>query len=441
MKHSFVIRPQAKPAIRKASRSTIEGYFVGLSNPLRESAWLDTNNRYRVNCVKRVEDDAKWARAHSAGLITKRKHSHLTAYVGASAPTHVVDGWSFLGRAIDCALRGDTYSSAHFAYYAELRAAMALLASEGIGIFSKKHAFVGHGSTAFFPTSKANAGTHAVVWPLFRYWSSLPRATELLNNLIQPEQIPLSSWLSAKKIPLSTTAVGKRWLSRWGLDLENALEDHNARNLASYRPSEFRYASSYGASGIADFVSALWKLFEPGVARRFERIERYLLRSAVRKGGGLESDEIAQVGLTELQSKEWEEFLSSEDDPLPLVLSETSSSIEDSTCHLRMISRAALLLFVASGSARNLLKNANYTSDTISFWWKKHGIDRGLWNPTNVPDDPLDAWEDITLVIDELAAWRSANTRPSVEDLRKSQHQNINELGALELIGIWSLLP
>jgi hypothetical protein len=53
----------------------------------------------------------------------------------------------------------------------------------------------------------------------------------------------------------------------------------------------------------------------------------------------------------------------------------------------------------------------------------------------------LDIWADVALAIADLTAWRAANGGASLRDLRSMQQQHIPELGALELIGIWSLLP
>jgi hypothetical protein len=442
----FVILPKAKPIISAASRASVESYFIGRTSPQREASWLDIKNRYRVDCTHTFEDDVK--RAKSLGKpLSASKHKQLTAYVSASAPTHVIDGWSFLGRAVDCALRGDTYSAAHFAYYAELRAAMALLASEGIGIFSRRHAVIGDtGSTPFpkapeFGRGKNAEGTHRVVWPVFRFWSSLRRASELLDELIQPEQISLSTWLSAKAIPVSAKAIGQRWLAEWGIDLETVREDHDTRNLASYRPSALRSPPPYGANNTAEFVTSLWRMFEPGIGRRFPEIERQLLRRAVRTGGGLSPNEIEQIGFAAFEAANWNNFFSAADESLPFYFAESATTIEESTCHLRMISRAALLLFVASGSSRQLLQNAGYTTETIAFWWKQHGIDRGLWSPSDIPDDPMDAWADVTIAIEELAAWGNDNANASLRNIRQLQQQHISELGAFELIGIWSLLP
>jgi hypothetical protein len=431
----FKIDAAAKPIVRSASRTSIEAYFIDLPSPQREQEWLANDNRYREECVSIFESDAK-------RTLTKHKHKHLKAYVGASSPTHIIDAWSFLGRSIDCALRGDTYSASHFAYYAELRAAMALLASEGVGIFSGIHAIVGTTASLRFPRN-GKKGTHAVIWPLLRYWSTLTRSGDLFDGLIQPEQLSLSTWLHGLRSPIPVSAIGRSWLASWGLDLANFQQDHDIRNLASYRPSELRLAPAIGSATIAEFICSLWNLFEPGTDRRFQQLERYLLRQAWKTGGGnapTQAD-IERVGLTPAKATEWAAFLAVTDDPLPLEYAENTVPIEDATCHLRIISRAALLLFVASGAVRQKLQRAGYTIDTISFWWKRQGTDRGLWDTTDLPDDPLDAWADVANAINDVTLWRDGNRNASMRQFRQDQRGNITELGSFELVGIWSLLP
>jgi len=63
----------------------------------------------------------------------------MTGYVAVSAPLHCADGWSFLGRAVAAILLGDATAARHLGYYAELRAAMSLMAAHGVGIFNRTH--------------------------------------------------------------------------------------------------------------------------------------------------------------------------------------------------------------------------------------------------------------------------------------------------------------
>src|SRR5690606_32342474 len=123
-------------------------------------------------------------------------------YVAASSVLHVFDGWSYLGRAIECALRGDIDASRHLAYYAELRAAMSVLGSEGVGIFSSHHVAIDSLGVVHRINRKTRKdwqrlATHQFVWPCLEYWSSLSRASELLGQVIRPRGIEFSEWLDA----------------------------------------------------------------------------------------------------------------------------------------------------------------------------------------------------------------------------------------------------
>ncbi|HUD46425.1 MAG TPA: hypothetical protein VMR33_06325 [Candidatus Baltobacteraceae bacterium] len=436
---SFKIETRHKQLLRRASRQKVEDYFDELPRGFRATNWLRDTNRYRRLCTTHYERDVKPV----PPLVKDRQ---LTAYISASSPAHVIDGWSFLGRAVDAALRGDAYSAIHFGYYAELRAAMSLLASEGIGIFSSRHPVVDDaGRTHLFPPGKQKASTHSVVWPVLRYWATLSRAEGLLDELVNPNSIRLSSWLNALGASKPVRAVAQQWLSFWGLDLAVVDDDHDSRNLASYRPSEFRLPHRLDVYELTQFVEELWQLFEPGVGRRFPNLERLLLRNAWRKSSRRAPavHDVESLGMTTSEASDWIAFLQKADDPLPLRLAEKRVPVEDSDCHLRIISRAALLLFVATAAGRRLLSNAAYSLNDVRFWWGRHGEDRALWNIAESPADPQDLWADIAESINDSSAWRAryAGGRPSLREWRTSQTGALSSFGGFELVGIWGLLP
>lgn len=227
----FDLKGTHKSVLRKASRRKIEEYFINLPASVRSVDWLRESNRYRYRCISRYSVDLQ-------ATPSRVNHRQLMHYVGASAPTHVIDGWSCLGRAVDATLRGDPYSATHFGYYAELRAAMSLLSSEGIGVFLNRHPIIDDaGATQPFPKA---VPTHKVIWPILKYWATLKRAADLLDDLVSPRSIRLSNWLTGTAAKIPVRAVAQHWLASWGLDLAVADDDHSSRNLASYRPSEFR---------------------------------------------------------------------------------------------------------------------------------------------------------------------------------------------------------
>jgi len=114
--------------IRSLSRSNVEVTFSGLKPFIARSKWLGVTNRYSKDTIAKIKSDA------SAKKI--REPQQLSQYISASCLLHCSDGWSYLGKAILSILRGDPHRARHLAYYAELRAAVALLATEGIGIFN-----------------------------------------------------------------------------------------------------------------------------------------------------------------------------------------------------------------------------------------------------------------------------------------------------------------
>jgi hypothetical protein len=54
--------------------------------------------------------------------------------LAASAPNHCMDGWSYVSRSLSSLLAGDPHAARHLAYYAQLRAALSLLANLGVGV-------------------------------------------------------------------------------------------------------------------------------------------------------------------------------------------------------------------------------------------------------------------------------------------------------------------
>ena len=117
-----------------ANRSGVQNAISQLSVHWKKGSWIARSNRYRKEADKEVRTDEKSGRGVAG--------AQLAQYVAASAIVHCYDGWSYLGRALEAEMAADPDAAIHLAYYAELRAAMALLASEGIGVFDAHHAVV-----------------------------------------------------------------------------------------------------------------------------------------------------------------------------------------------------------------------------------------------------------------------------------------------------------
>lgn len=260
-----------KATLLKSSRQPIERAFAQLRPYFRRQRWLGLNNHYRSNSTQVLEQDV---RANSI------REAHLAQYVAASALLHCADGWSFLGRALDCHTRGDAESALHLAYYAELRAAISLLATEGIGIFDDPSVAVNPSGTCH---SVRGHRTHVIAWLALEHWADNGHAGDLLADVIFVGGNSLRTWLDnfQRSTVLNRRRIASKWLKGWGLDLRRFIADRQARNEVSYRPSQLMPTPRVRVLETSQFTCELWKLHEPSGESRFEVLDRYLLRRSI----------------------------------------------------------------------------------------------------------------------------------------------------------------
>ncbi|MHB1246326.1 MAG: hypothetical protein ACYCZH_07780 [Sulfuriferula sp.] len=331
---------------------------------------------------------------------------------------------------------------------------MSLLASEGIGVFNNRHPIIaasGNSTTAITQLEvwdkslgkyrKGGAGTHVAIWPLLSHWCVHSRAANLIDNLIAPEGSGLSLWLEALGIPTPVGAISQNWFRQWGIDLIHLSEDHESRNMVSYRPSELRLPSPPSAQEAITFISALWELFEPQSGGRFPQVERELLRKIVRDIGDptkIDAGKIRdKLGMDQTAAENWVKFLTSNDDPQPLVFAGKSSHVEDKNCSLQVISRAALLLFLATSSTRKHFIDAGYSPGMLEFFWKRLCEVRFLGPIESLPDDPIDLWGDIKDHINDV---KVSSEGVSLGAWRNEQPHVANQIVGLELAAVWGLV-
>lgn len=422
-----------KSKLRTASREFPERYFVELPAHTKGKRWLAASNRYRERCVTKFEKDLKPPATIDNNQIAK--------YVSASGPAHVIDGWSFLGRAVDATLRGDRVSAVFFGYYAELRAAMSLLAAEGLGVLNGNHPVISKSGGSDVLRGKR---THDLAWLALNHWAGLKRSSVLINGLISPRGIQLSTWLDNLAPGRSLSALTDQWLSLWGIDLVAIGDDHDLRNQSSYRPSQFRVEQDLSVKAGLELVADLWTLLEPSRGERFPSLGRALLRRALRTLGvnSVSIADLSFIVMEDDEAAEWASFLSSDEESLVLTSASKQSGLDSVSCHLEVLSRASLLLSVATEASRRLLAAGSLDKELLRFWWERQGVERGLWTPRAVPDDPLDSWVDVGDALLATEEWTStALPDTSFRDARLSLADNLSTLGAFEAVGMWGLVP
>lgn len=445
-----------KRMLRKSSPEAVAAALGRTRKHLGRGRWLGKTNKYKTSTVKRAEADLK------SGAVNE---GELKQYVAASALPHCTDGWSFLGRAINAHQTGHPGAALHFGYYAELRAAMSFLATQGIGIFSKRHCVVAQprAPRAGRPTPPTCldlplSGTHQVTWLALEYWGSISAldSSDLLLSVIAPAGIRLRDWLSEFVNP-TPSQLAKKWLRDWGLDLKQFAEDRNARNEVSYRPTDLSQPASIGAWNASSFLIDFWSLFEPS-ASRFELLDRQVLRSS------LEDIFLGRTGQNAVGNARYEQdvrtMLEAVMPPGPrdpwinfltrragagtarlLTLAETKSRLDDPEHHLHVLSRAALMLRIATGACDLLMREVDVAREDLSFWWGSLGVRRGLWSPGNEPRNCLDLWDDVGAAVEDEKAWSDANaaTDPPYLKWKNERALGLAIMGECERIGLWGL--
>ncbi|MCB2199098.1 hypothetical protein KQI63_06805 [bacterium] len=441
-----------KTAIQNADIDRVEPSATRLQNNWQNGSWLSSGNIYAKDVVAKIENGN---RRYNTGNRKADRQWQLSEYVAASTVLHCMDGWSYLGKAILSDLRNDAGTSSHLAYYAELRAVMSLLASVGIGVFNKCHAsLIGHEKCEHF-----NDGpTHRFAWLAFEEWVKSNQAKQILFDVLTVGGKPASIWLSHSG--LSYGFLAHRWLNHWGIDIKRFSEDRDARNEFSYRPNTMNRISIGDAISSIESLSNYWESCEPFGAYSFEMIDRSLLRTAIRhvfKDANGRTYKQAKniyrkyiermlhaVSPTGMTEQRWLNFFSAE---------ETSFYIYDLAAKnehhsapgypKQIISRALLLLRIATGLTRNLLSRVpSYNRTELEFWWGKIGEARGLWRPAEPPEDFIDLWQDVQEAMDQLNEWKeNTSENKSVWDLWSSPDcaRSLHCLSGTERIALWGL--
>lgn len=449
------LTPAQLATLGTASSGAINGGAQRALSQIAQQRWITPRNRYRVSTIKSIEAD------YAAGSLNSRQ---LTDYVAVSTPLHCCDGWAYLGRAIGCHLHGDPDSARHLAYYAELRATMAILASQGVVILNHQHFVIDSGGSA---TLLRPGGTHEVAWEALEAWSGLGPTATLLGEILVPGGQSLNQWIAAMPNGASWQPIAKDWLLKLGLDLQLLSSDRNARNEASYRPTRLHPRTSLTSAEAATSAREIWTLLEPAPPLSFGEIDRFLLRltletafeategSSPRRSPMRYSNVVSSVVGTSVMGADaflWEQFLKREtlpDEPgiidlVRLNRRRTVPPVADrevrrSDHHLSVMARALLLLRIASGATRRMLVDAGISFDDLSFWWHPYGTERGLWEVPPTAAHITDSWADTEADLLDIDDWLSHEPPGTYHDLLSTVPSSLTSLTNLEMVGLWSL--
>ena len=251
-----VTQPWAQAQAQKlVSASSSQPIILELTKIAANRHWLASSHVY-TNVVTALGDSSNVA---VQGMP-------LAEYIACSVPLHVADGWSFLARAFDAVKAGDTDNAVHMGYYAELRAAMSLLASEGVGVFNRRHVAIGVNYTT---TDWIGRGTHNATWELMEAWGNDQNRSPTILGAIKVEQKTITEWFDeAQILPSVAHIIASEWLREWSIDINIFRHDRDLRNRVSYRPRGIAGALGTATdikAQVIDPILRVWEPLEPSV--------------------------------------------------------------------------------------------------------------------------------------------------------------------------------
>ena len=433
----MALNQKQKDVLRTASRSTIRQTIPKLKKHWGNGSWLSSRNPYLKNIQKQINRNLQ--------------DIPLSEYIAASAIVHCFDGWSYLGRALEAEMSGDPNAACHLSYYAELRAAMSLLASEGIGVVDRNHIIVTKSQKCIKLCAAGN--THKFAWDALGIWAESSSA-DVLFQVIRPGGTPLQDWL--RQFGGGFKFVAPEWLLQWGLDLSQFSDDQKARNLASYRPSSFVFSKSRTIREMMTSICELWEMCDPGSSGGFPVLDRHLLRLGLEilmplpRNAQKERDYRSKVdnmlnslGLPNGQREQWNEFLNyKRENKRPQIIQDANGKddLHHPNYSKQILARATLLLRVATGLSANLLYQAGPTVKTdLEFWWKSQSVRRRLWPEKEPVNSFPDLWQDVEVALESIDEWMEQNGSSDHCSLWRDYSSQASTLATTERACLWGL--
>lgn len=328
-----------------------------------------------------------------APLLPATEPKTTPAALAVEALVHLTEGWRFMSAALSSFLGNAPAQAVHFAYYAELRAAISLLSSHGMRVNNQDNSYLERGGTSKVPSWRAEP-THKVVWKLWEAWATTPAAEALL--LGQLKILP-SVTIGDLKASVGRIAANPT-LTRWALDLRMGNE-HKARNQASYETPTARIPLQPMQVSDFEFVRDLWTLAEPtGFGLRFEQeLVRYLVDAEL-KDDTVVNDEAGRTAWRQRLVEDLERatgtpratleaFFNSGASPTNIFQLAFDSDVKPAN----MIARAFFLLRLATLMPNSAL--ANHPATPAKEWLKDWLEHAGLFDPAAALP-PEEKWMD-----------------------------------------------
>lgn len=386
-------------------------------------------------------------------------NAQLVSLIAASGPNHCLDGWGFLARSASSLVARDSHAARHFAYYAQLRGALSILAASGIGIFNGLNLYADSAGSVFkledSLETKGGIGTHGIVWPALDAWARNDANAERFLSAISVRGVPILDCVRSIWPSRQASSIVAPMIRNWALDLPLGTAHHVQRNISSYAPHQFNQVSGKFKDDM-DFLIQTWGLLKPSSPLGFDELDVHFLRQTLQL---LHEDDNSQLAAADKVSL-GNSFISTRYDELdpaikqsvPLAFLTADRAIDepsifslarqDGSAPTSMISRAVLLLRAAAGFTNSTFSAAGMSVDgsDVRQWLDPLAIDRGFVMSNSPPDLMANLWDEVGFAVEDFQqVLSSEDTEP--RNLYSAEANGLPIVTQLERAGLWSLCP
>lgn len=383
----------------------------------------------------------------------------MVELVAACGPNHCLDGWGYLARSVSALVARDGHSAKHMAYYAQLRAAMSILAISGVGIFNCLNICVdANGAIHKLEDNRENdsgRNTHSIVWPALDAWLRIDTNAARFLSAITLHGSNLKDALHSIWPSKQPASIVVPLIDAWAFDLNIASKHLDQRNISSYSPHDLNEIPCSFQDEM-DFLSEIWRSLEPSAPNGFVQLDNHMLRrmfQMIHQNDNSVLDPANQSPLDRssvatrfselqptLQQAVPKAFLLDEAGAGEPQLFQLAST--DGSTPRAMISRAVLLLRAATALNGLTLNEAGFSQDgtEIRPWIDPLLVHRGIVPADALPDRMADLWDSTKFAVDDFQA--------SLTDCSYEPHAfltaNLNgtpDVMQLERAAMWGICP
>lgn len=438
------LTPEELSSLSVASSDAVSNSFSSLKRHFQDGTLLSQTNPYFYAGGEHLKYN--WS-----DLNDQFVDNQLLEYLSVSVLVHAYDGWSYLAQAMQSMIRGDLGAVRHLSYYAELRAAISILASQGIGIYGNRNVVL-DSSGVFHKFSKKS--THTIAWLSLEEWSKSSASGALFGNEIVAFSRPLHEWLNEFERTTSPNYTGASFINTWGLDLAKYSGDRSSRNEVSYQVNLGCSDPVISPREFYDFVKDVWESSDPSMLA-FSSLDKYLLKSILKASyrdkrpvfGEMSYHEAVEELCENLDAGSYAKTFLQQSDRSELDLSilryaKSDKATFDDYQYLDMFSRAFLLLRISSACITKMLKESGVSVSDFEFWWTSIASSSGLVEEGEFSGDPSIDIENLWLEVEDAIAELDEEVEEEEacwKRFMRNSRLNIEHLSRLEKIAFFGM--